>query len=130
MGHGFELLGIVVVAVPVALDLRRSAQSRPLVGDLCGADLVQGRRRSSAHTSARSHSALARKDEYTEEHTRRVALRAVQVGEVLGLTPAGCARSRPVALVHDIGKLSVPERSCRNRARSPTTEFAVIKQHP
>jgi hypothetical protein len=41
MGHGFELLGIIVVAVPVALDLRRSAQSRPLVGDVCGADLVQ-----------------------------------------------------------------------------------------
>jgi HD-GYP domain-containing protein (c-di-GMP phosphodiesterase class II) len=86
MGHGFELLGIVVVAVPVALDLRRSAQSRPLVGDVCGADLVQAEEAFlGSHVRALTLS-LARKDEYTEEHTRRVALRAVQVGEVLGLT--------------------------------------------
>lgn len=58
MGHGFELLGILVVAVPVALDIRRSAQSRPLVGDVCGADpSCRPRRRSSALTCARSRSA-------------------------------------------------------------------------
>ena len=38
---------------------------------------------------------LARKDEYTEEHTRRVALRAVQVGEELGFDRCGCGRSPP-----------------------------------
>jgi hypothetical protein len=41
LGHGFELVGITIVGVPVALDLRRAAQSRPLTGDLSGSDLVQ-----------------------------------------------------------------------------------------
>ena len=40
LGHGFELLGMTIVGIPVALDLRRKAQSRPLVGDVSGADLV------------------------------------------------------------------------------------------
>ena len=40
LGHGFELVGIGIVGVPVALDLRRAAQSRPLAGDLSGSDLV------------------------------------------------------------------------------------------
>ena len=86
LGHGFELLGMFIVGVPVALDLRRAAQSRPLVGDVTGADLVAAEEAFlGAHVRALTLS-LARKDEYTEEHTRRVALRAVQVGEELGLT--------------------------------------------
>src|SRR5688500_1668548 len=40
IGHGLELAGFLVVGIPVALDLRRAAQSRPLVGDVSGCDLV------------------------------------------------------------------------------------------
>ena len=130
MGHGFELLGIVVVAVPVGLDLRRSAQSRPLVGDVCGADLVQAEEAFlGSHVRALTLS-LARKDEYTEEHTRRVALRAVQVGEVLGLTGGRLRALATGALVHDIGKLSVPDAILQKPGPLTDEEFEVIKQHP
>ena len=40
LGHGLEVIGILVVGIPVALDLHRSAQSRPLLGDLRAAELV------------------------------------------------------------------------------------------
>ena len=40
LGHMFELDGILVVGIPVALDLARTAQSRPLAGDIHAADLV------------------------------------------------------------------------------------------
>jgi hypothetical protein len=130
MGHGFELLGIVVVAVPVALDLNRSAQSRPLVGDVCGADLVQAEEAFlGAHVRALTLS-LARKDEYTEEHTRRVALRAVQVGEVLGLTGGRLRALATGALVHDIGKLSVPDAILQKPGPLTDEEFELIKRHP
>jgi len=130
MGHGFELLGILVVAVPVALDLRRSAQSRPLVGDMCGADLVQAEEAFlGAHVRALTLS-LAHKDEYTEEHTRRVALRAVQVGEVLGLTGGRLRALATGALVHDIGKLSVPDQILQKPGPLTDDEFELIKRHP
>jgi hypothetical protein len=130
MGHGFELLGIVVVAVPVALDLSRSAQSRPLVGDVCGADLVQAEEAFlGSHVRALTLS-LARKDEYTEEHTRRVALRAVQVGEVLGLTGGRLRALATGALVHDIGKLSVPDAVLQKPGPLTDDEFELIKRHP
>jgi len=130
MGHGFELLGIVVVAVPVALDLRRSAQSRPLVGDVCGADLVQAEEAFLGSQVRALTLSLARKDEYTEEHTRRVALRAVQVGEVLGLTGGRLRALATGALVHDIGKLSVPDAILQKPGPLTDEEFEVIKQHP
>ena len=129
-GHVFELLGIVIVAVPVALDVRRAAQSRPLVGDVCGADLVQAEEAFlGSHVRALTLS-LARKDEYTEEHTRRVALRAVQVGEELGLAGGRLRALATGALVHDIGKLSVPDHILQKPGPLTDEEFEIIKRHP
>jgi putative nucleotidyltransferase with HDIG domain len=73
---------------------------------------------------------LAEKDESTEEHTRRVAMRAVQVGEELGLPPGQLRALAIGGLLHDIGKLSVPTRILQKPAGLEEDEFAVIKRHP
>jgi putative nucleotidyltransferase with HDIG domain len=130
LGHGFELLGIFVVGLPVALDLRRAAQSRPLTGDLCGTDLVAAEEAFlGSHVRALTV-CLAEKDEYTEEHTRRVALRAVQVGEELGLSPGRLRALATGALVHDIGKLSIPDSILKKPGPLTDDEFSVIQGHP
>ena len=129
-GHLFELLGIVLVGATVAVDLHRSAQSRSLVGDLRGAELVA---EEEAFLGVRVHALtqlLADKDESTEEHTRRVALRAVQVGEELGLAPGRLRALAIGGLLHDIGKLSVPENILKKPAALDDEEFAAIKLHP
>ena len=72
-GHAMELLGIVLVGIPAALDLRRGGASRPLVGDLTATELVDAEE---AFLGPRVRSLmldLAAKDRSTEEHTRRVA---------------------------------------------------------
>jgi putative nucleotidyltransferase with HDIG domain len=130
IGHGFELLGIAVVGIPVAVDLFRTAQSRPLVGDVCGADLVSAEE---AFLGAQVRSLMIRladKDTYTEQHTRRVARRAVQVGEELGFTGRRLRALATGALVHDIGKLSVPDEILQKPGPLTDDEFAVIKRHP
>jgi hypothetical protein len=129
LGHGFELLGIIVVGVPVALDLRRGAQSRPLTGDLSGAELVTAEEAYlGSHVRALTVR-LAEKDAYTEEHTRRVALRAVQVGEELGLSPVRVRSLATGSLVHDIGKLSVPDSILKKPGPLTDEEFSVVKRH-
>jgi putative nucleotidyltransferase with HDIG domain len=130
LGHGFELAGIGIVGTAVAVDLHRSVQSRPLVGDLRAAELVA---KEEAFLDARVHALLQRlaeKDESTEEHTRRVALRAVQVGEELGLPPGRLRALAMGGLLHDIGKLSVPEQILQKPGALDEHEFAVIKRHP
>jgi hypothetical protein len=130
LGHGLELDGILIVAVPVALDLARTVQSRPLAGDLHGYDLVGCEEAFlGSHVRALTR-LLAERDDYTEQHTRRVALRAVQVGELLGLSP-GHLRSLAIGgLVHDIGKLSVPDSILKKPGSLDDDEYAVIKEHP
>lgn len=130
LGHGFELAGIAIVGVAVAIDLSQPIQSRPLVGDLQAAELVA---EEEAFLDARVHALmqrLAEKDASTEEHTRRVALRAVQVGEELGLAPGHLRALAIGGLLHDIGKLSVPNRILQKPGGLEEAEFAVIKRHP
>ena len=102
LGHGLEVAGVLLVGLPVATDLFRSSPSRPLAGDLRGAEIVSAEEAFLGSQVGGLVRLLAAKDEYTEGHTRRVALLAVEVGEELGLPPrareasrtGGCSRHR------------------------------------
>jgi hypothetical protein len=130
LGHAFELLGILLVSIPVAMDLWRAQPSRALTGGPRAGELVQAEH---AFLGARVRALtlrLAEKDEYTEGHTRRVALRAVLVGEELGLAPNRLRMLATGGLLHDIGKLSVPDEILKKPGALNEDEFAVIKKHP
>ena len=73
---------------------------------------------------------LGRRDAYTEQHTRRVALRAVQVGERLGLSKRHLRTLAIGGLLHDIGKLAVPDAILKKPGPLDDVEYAVIKRHP
>ena len=129
-GHGMELLGILLIAIPAVLDLRHGGSSRPLVGDLAATELV-GAEEAFLGPRVRSLMVdLAAKDRSTEEHTRRVATLACAVGEELRLPPATLRHLAIGGLLHDMGKLRVPPGIlCKPSALDPE-EFALIKRHP
>jgi putative nucleotidyltransferase with HDIG domain len=131
-GHCLEIVGMALVGIPVALDLRRgvSHQSRPLVGDLRAVDLVSAEEAFLGSQVRALLVALAVKDGSTEEHTRRVALLAVEVGDELGLPPGRLRSMATGGLLHDIGKLSVRDDVLRKPASLTDEEFAEVKQHP
>jgi HD-GYP domain-containing protein (c-di-GMP phosphodiesterase class II) len=130
IGHEVELDGILLVGIAVAIDLARAAQSRPLAGDLRGADLVAAEDIFlGSHVRALTVR-LADKDEYTERHTRRVALLAVRVGEQLGLSASRLRTLAIGGLVHDIGKLSVPDAILKKPAALDDEEYRVVQGHP
>ena len=111
IGHEVELDGMLVVGIAVAIDLARAAQSRPLAGDLTAAELVAAEELFlGSHVRALTVT-LAEKDEYTERHTRRVALRAVQVGDELGLSRGRLRRSRSAASCTTSASSRFPTRS-------------------
>ena len=119
-GHVCEFVGITLVGASASYDLYRAGQSRPLAGDLSAAEMVAAEE---AFLGARMRALmvrLAEKDSSTEEHTRRVAALAVAIGEQFGLTGARLRALAIGGLLHDMGKLSIPIRSCRSRVRSTT----------
>jgi hypothetical protein len=130
LGHIFEVTGIVVVGSSLVFDLRRGRRSRPLVGDLRAAELVAAEE---AFLGARVRALLERlgaKDSSTEQHTRRVAMLAVELGEQLGLSPTRLRSLAIGGLLHDIGKLSVPESILCKPGALDDYEYEVIKLHP
>jgi HD-GYP domain-containing protein (c-di-GMP phosphodiesterase class II) len=130
VGHGLEVAGIALIGSTIGFDLHRAAQSRPLLGDFRAAELVA---EEEAFLGSQVHALLIRlaeKDEYTEGHTRRVALLAVATGEELGL-PAQRLRSLALGgLLHDIGKLGVPDAILGKPGALTEAEFDVIREHP
>jgi putative nucleotidyltransferase with HDIG domain len=130
VGHGMELAGIACVGGAVALDLQRGVQSRALIGDLRGSELVSEEEAFLGSHIRALTVRLADKDTSTEEHTRRVALRAVQVGEELGLPPVRLRILAVGGLLHDIGKLSVPDDILKKPGSLEPGEYVVIQKHP
>jgi putative nucleotidyltransferase with HDIG domain len=129
-GHLCEFVGITLVGASVAYDLYRAGQSRPLAGDLSASEMVAAEE---AFLGARVRALmvrLAEKDSSTEEHTRRVAALAVAIGERFGLTAARLRALAIGGLLHDIGKLSVPNSILQKPGPLDDAEFAVIKRHP
>jgi hypothetical protein len=130
LGHGIELVGIVLIGGPLALDLLRDAPTRALAGGLPAARLVTAEEEFlGSHVRALTR-LLAERDAYTEEHTRRVALRAVQVGEELCLSPERLRTLAAGGLLHDVGKLSVADEILRKPSGLCPDEYEAIKQHP
>jgi putative nucleotidyltransferase with HDIG domain len=129
LGHGFELLGIAVIGTSTAYDLRRGRGSQTLTGTLRAGDIVQAEE---VFLGARIRALmlrLAEKDVSTEEHTRRVASLAVEVGERLGLSAPRLRALATGALLHDIGKLSIPDEILRKPGALTDEEYDEIKQH-
>jgi len=75
-------------------------------------------------------SAIDAKDPYTRGHSQRVALLSRQIAEAAGLAGADLKYIHIAGLVHDVGKIGMPESILRKQARLTDEEFAVVKQHP
>lgn len=74
--------------------------------------------------------ALDAKDPYTRGHSERVALLARQLANKMGLPEETCEDIWISGLVHDVGKIGVPESVLRKPGKLTAEEFNYIRQHP
>jgi putative nucleotidyltransferase with HDIG domain len=72
---------------------------------------------------------LERKDRITRDHVVRTARLAVEVSVELRLPPADVRLVGIGAILHDVGKLTVPDEILTKPGRLTAAEFAVIKAH-
>lgn len=74
--------------------------------------------------------AIEQKDPYTAGHQRRVAELSVAIANEMNLSKTEVERIRLGALVHDIGKISVPSEMLTKPGNITDVEMAIIKLHP
>ncbi len=74
--------------------------------------------------------AIDYKDSYTHEHILRVQRVAVAIAEEMGLSGDALQGIYTGALLHDIGKLGIPEHILAKPGKLTAEEFQKIKNHP
>jgi diguanylate cyclase (GGDEF)-like protein/putative nucleotidyltransferase with HDIG domain len=74
--------------------------------------------------------AIEAKDQATHEHLRRVRIYVEEIGKELKLPELELDALRAAALLHDIGKLAVPEHIISKPGKMTAEEFEKMKIHP
>ena len=74
--------------------------------------------------------AIEAKDHTTHEHLQRVRIYAMEVGKELGLNNDETEALRAASVLHDIGKLAVPEHIISKPGKLTPEEFEKMKIHP
>ena len=74
--------------------------------------------------------AVEAKDSYTEGHLRRVSEYAVAVGSRMGLRGRDLEMIHYASLLHDLGKIGIPEEILRKRGPLTEDEAEIMRRHP
>src|SRR2546421_1619244 len=70
------------------------------------------------------------KDLNTGFHSTRLAEWAVRVAQEMGMDDSSLQNLETAALLHDIGKMGIPDSILRKPAKLTTEEFDMMKKHP
>ena len=74
--------------------------------------------------------ALELRDRETEGHTRRVAELTVKLAQTLGIKSEDLIHIRRGALLHDIGKMGIPDQILLKPGPLTSEEWKIMKKHP
>ena len=94
------------------------------------AHLVDEVRRSNRDMIAALSRSMEAKDFYTGGHTERVSRISVALAERLGYTGAELTAIEIGSLVHDIGKIGIPEAILNKPGPLTDEEWQVMREHP
>ncbi len=73
--------------------------------------------------------AVDTKDRYTKRHSEDVARYAMFLGSRLGLDADEMRVIQTAGLLHDVGKIGIPDQILRKPGKLTTAEFDIVKQH-
>jgi putative nucleotidyltransferase with HDIG domain len=126
----------MVVAIPSEpADWHRHQRYLPIlagsaVAALGNAYLHKTGERNYIQTIAALAGAVDAKDPYTHDHSRNVTAYSLAIADYLGMSDDDREALQNAALLHDIGKIGVPESILNKPGSLTNEEYAIIKSHP
>jgi response regulator RpfG family c-di-GMP phosphodiesterase/signal transduction histidine kinase len=93
-------------------------------------DLVEQQRSLFLSTVKSLASAIDAKDEYTRHHSTRVTDFSMKIAAKMGFSEKEIGDLELAALLHDVGKIAVPESILNKPGKLTKEEFELIKEHP
>jgi len=74
--------------------------------------------------------AVEAKDTYTADHSQRLAIMSLAIGREMGMTEHELEGLRYGAILHDIGKIGIPDAVLQKPSRLNPGEWVQIREHP
>ena len=74
--------------------------------------------------------ALSERDPYTFEHSEEVAQLSAEIAREMRLPPDQVETIQSAALIHDIGKIGIPDRILRKPGPLDDEEWEIMRRHP
>ncbi len=127
-GLFISLLTLVAIFVIRARNLRIEKYRQEEVRQL--RERHQLSRRLFEQTVAALVTAVDAKDEYSHGHSLRVAGYAEQIARNLGKSDEECRQVYYAGLLHDVGKIGMPDAIIRKKSGLTSNEYEEVKLHP
>ena len=132
-----EIIGVVSLADKVdkkpftAQDIKFiSAISAETAVFIQNARLINHLKESFLVTVRSLSAAIDTKDPYTHGHSERVCKYALSIGKILEVPKKDLEQLELACLLHDIGKIGIPENILNKEGKLSQDEFDIIRQHP
>ncbi len=126
--HGAAATELLAVATGALTEAKASGGNVVRVADRTPDDLAVAQR-SSFDVLTGLVVAVDTKDRYTKQHSEDVARYAVFLATRIGLSPEEVRSIELAGLLHDVGKIGIPDSILRKPGPLTTDEYAIVKQH-
>ena len=133
---GRNLLPALLMALPIAgviYQSYRTQEARSIEKEAHGRAIAEKQQEltdSYLRTIRSLALAIDAKDQYTHQHIIRVQRYAVAIAQKMGFTEESLAQIKTSALLHDVGKIGIPEYVLLKPGKLTDEEFDRVKKHP
>ncbi len=130
VAHLFDIVGVLGLTIGAFFAYRQDRTFTDVVRPLVANEPLSAFELGLEPLVHRFVAMLETKDVITRDHVVRTAAHAIRVGEHLRLPGSDINRLGLAALLHDLGKLSVPDEILNKPGRLDVDEFEIVKGHP
>lgn len=130
VAHVLEVIGVFLGVVGALVTYRRTSSVHKVLGPILVVDprsALELGLEPIVHTFI---SDLEAKDPITRDHVLRTTELAVATGDAMGLDSEALRQLGLSALLHDIGKLNIPDSILNKPEALSEAEYAIVKRHP
>jgi HD-GYP domain len=128
--HLLMLAAVVLALYALMVERRRARSFRSVVETALELEVSVDVEELDFEVIAALVAAVETKDRETQGHNRRVAQMCVQIGRQLGMSATELRVLARSGLLHDVGKLGIPDAILEKQGPLDESESAVMKAHP
>ncbi len=128
--HLLVLLGFATILYGLLTGYRQRGGVTATITSLMLDGSVQALERSYSEVLTALVAAVETRDPYTKGHSQKVARIAAQIGEAMNLPPEALRLLFQAGLLHDVGKIGIPDAILNKPGRLTPEELQLVRTHP